>query len=203
MTLRLPGTPLTLERSGPRGGRAPVVDEGGVTLQAAPRADLFLDPAGGTAPAPDAERYLTTVVGDFVFGGYVSAGLLAAYDSGVLLGWIDERTWFKICVELDPHGVPRIVTVVTRDGRSDDANAWEIPASGAFLRIARRGSTAALHASVDGRHWDLARYFDAGFRGPTSAIGILAQSPVGEGTTATFRDMFFRNETLGDVRDGR
>lgn len=203
MTLIVPGTELALTSAGPPGAAAPTVVGTMITLSAAPRADLFCDPAGPSGPTPDAERFMTYVRGDFVFGGHVTAAFDAPYDSGVLLAWIDASTWFKVCAELDPHGVPRVVSVVTRNGRSDDANAWEIPAGGVFLRIARCGNAAALHASHDGRHWDLVRYFDPGFRGDELQIGILAQSPAGDGTTATFRDLFFRTETLTDVRDGR
>ncbi len=203
MALIVPGTALTLTPVGPRLAGPPLITGTTISLAAGPRADLFRDPAGPSGPAPDAERFVTTVRGDFQFGGHVSAEFIAPYDSGVLLAWIDENTWFKVCAELDPHGVPRVVSVVTRDGRSDDANAWEIPVSGVFLRIARRGETAALHASDDGHHWDLVRYFDPGFRSDELQIGILAQSPAGNGTTASFRDLFFRTETLQDVRDGR
>ena len=50
--------------------------------------------------------------------------------------------------------------------------------------------------------WDLVRYFDPGFTSPKVWVGILAHSPAGDGTTATFSDMFFRLETLDNVRDG-
>lgn len=195
-------TPLVLGRSGPAGGSEPKVHRHSVELTAAARADLFLDPEGTPATPPDAERFMTSVSGDFVFGGHVAAHFIAPYDSGVLLVWIDEQNWFKICSESDPHGVPRVVSVVTRNGRSDDANAWEIPREGTHLRVARRGHTAALHASTDGVRWDLVRYFDPGFTAPSVQIGILAQSPAGEGTTATFSRMFFRSERLENVRDG-
>lgn len=199
----MPGTSLSLTRIGPAGGGAPDVSGDGVVLHATAHADLFLDPAGSSTPAPDAERFMTSVSGDFVFGGHVTAGFTAPYDSGVLLVMIDEANWFKLCSELDPHGVTRVVSVVTRDGRSDDANAWQIPPTGAHLRVARCGETAALHASTDGRRWHLVRYFHPGFTSDTVEVGILAQSPAGEGTTATFHDMFFRAESLADVRDGR
>ena len=202
MRLTLPGTSLTLARTGAAGGGAPDVRGDRVIVRATARADLFLDPAGSSSPAPDAERFMTSVSGDFVFGGHVAAGFTAPYDSGVLLVAIDDTNWFKVCSELDPHGVTRVVSVVTRHGRSDDANAWQIPPTGAHLRVARCGATAALHASADGVRWDLIRYFDPGFTSPVVQVGILAQSPAGDGTTATFSDMFFRPETLANVRDG-
>lgn len=46
------------------------------------------------------------------------------------------------------------------------------------------------------------RYFHPGFSGPSVRIGVLAQSPAGEGTAARFSSMFFRHETLTDLRDG-
>lgn len=202
MEFVLPGTPLSLSRTGPAGGGAPQITPHDVVLAAAAQSDLFLDPTGSSHPAPDAERFMARVSGDFIFGGHVTAGFVAPYDSGVLLVAIDDTNWFKVCSELDPHGVTRVVTVVTRHGHSDDANAWPIPSRGTHLRVARCGAAAALHASEDGVRWHLIRYFNPGFVSSDVHIGILAQSPVGDGTTATFSDMFFRHETLGDVRDG-
>jgi uncharacterized protein len=70
-----------------------------------------------------------------------------------------------------------------------------------WLRVARIGEACALHASADGDRWDLVRHFALEAPGSLAA-GFLAQSPTGEGCTATFDDVRFAARTLADLRDG-
>jgi regulation of enolase protein 1 (concanavalin A-like superfamily) len=197
-----PGLPFPLVSEGRASGHEPRAVANGVELTAAPRADLFLDPAGFDV-APDAERFLAPVAGDFQLSARVSVDFRSTFDSGVLIGYVDESTWFKICAELDPAGVPRVVSVVTRSGASDDSNGSPLSAAGTHLRIARLGRAFALHSSDTGESWSLVRYFalDIPEDRPIK-IGILAQSPTGEGTAVRFEDVQFSTDRLQDVRDG-
>jgi regulation of enolase protein 1 (concanavalin A-like superfamily) len=197
----VPSVPFPFRSEGPSSGIAPVVEDGRVVLTAAAGADLFIHPSG-TSQRPDAERFLAEVTGDFVFSAHVTAEFSSSFDSGVLIGWIDAENWFKICSERDPVGGVDVVTVVTR-GTSDDANGWEIGPSGAYLRIARMGNVFALHSSADAVRWSLVRYFSMGETVPDMIkLGVLAQSPTGAGTTATFTDVAFEARTLAAIRDG-
>lgn len=202
VTVRLPGVPFPLVSEGRPSGHEPRALSNGVELRAAPRADLFLDP-GGFDVAPDAERFLAPVSGDFRLSARVSVDFRKTFDSGVLIGYVDESTWFKICAELDPSGVPRVVTVVTRVGVSDDSNGSPLAQAGTHLRIARLGSAFALHTSATLESWGLVRYFalDVPEDRPIK-IGILAQSPTGEGAVVRFEDAHFSTDRLQDVRDG-
>lgn len=202
-TLTVPGLPFLLEAHGTTAPAAPVVDGDTLRLTAAAGADLFLDPRGAKRPRPDAERWTAPVDGDFQLQAHVSAGFTADFDSGVLLGWFDDDTWFKICAERDPAGITRVVSVVTRDGASDDCDSWPIGETGTFLRITRLGAAFALHASDNAERWNMVRYFSPGRpAGDTVRIGFVAQSPAGAGTWATFRDVRFSRSTLREVRDG-
>lgn len=193
--------PFRLLAEGPPAPRPPEVAEGLLRLTAGPGADLFLDPRG-TASAPDAQRWVGEVSGDFQFSALTTARFTAAFDSAALLGWVDERTWFKVCAELDPEGTPRVVSVVTR-GTSDDVNSWPIDPAGVHLRISRVGQAFALHASPDAESWDMVRVFDLGVGAETPIrLGFLAQSPTGEGTEAVFSEIRFEHETLQELRDG-
>jgi hypothetical protein len=55
--------------------------------------------------------------------------------------------------ELDPSGTARVVSVVTRDGVSDDCDSRPIDTAGTCRRISRLGSAFAMHPSTDARHW--------------------------------------------------
>jgi regulation of enolase protein 1 (concanavalin A-like superfamily) len=194
--------PFSLRSEGKPAARPPHVSDGEIDLVASARSDLFLDPRG-SAEAPDVERFVANVSGNFQLSAHVRVEFKQSSDAGALLGYIDEFTWFKICAELDPVGTPRVVSVVTRNGASDDCNGWAIPTSGQFLRIARLGQAYALHASDDGVSWELVRFFALDI--PTDRaikVGLLAQSPAGDGTSAVFTDVKFNTNTLLDVRDG-
>ncbi|HEX5332240.1 MAG TPA: DUF1349 domain-containing protein [Cellulomonas sp.] len=197
-----PGVPFPLLSEGHASGHEPRAVADGVELTAAPRADLFLDP-GGFDVAPDAERFLASVSGDFQLRARVSVDFRSTFDSGVLIGYVDESTWFKICAELDPVGVPRVVSVVTRDGASDDSNGSPLSQGSAHLRISRLGRAFALHTSDTGESWNLVRYFALGIPDDRPIkIGMLAQSPTGEGTVVRFEDVQFSTDRLQNVRDG-
>ena len=92
---------------------------------------------------------------------------------------------------------------MTRDGASDDANGSPLPQGPAALRISRLGRAFALHASDAGESWNLVRYFALGIpEDRPIKIGMLAQSPTGDGTVVRFEDVRFSTDRLHDVRDG-
>ena len=93
---------------------------------------------------------------------------------------------------------PTVVSVVTR-GRSDDCNSVTLRGGEARLRAARLGEACAFHLFTGGR-WELVRHFSLG-DGPLSA-GFLAQSPTGQGCSASFEDVSFETRRLDDVRSG-
>jgi uncharacterized protein len=179
-----------------------VAEDGRLTFSAGARTDLFVDPdeSRGRAPILNAPRFLGRVDGDFVLSGRVSVDFRATYDAGVLLVWIDERTWAKLCFERSPGGEPMIVSVVTRS-TSDDCNSFVVGRSTAWLRIARLGSAYAFHASDNGLTWQFIRYFSLGPL-TDAALGFEVQSPTGVGCTATFDEIRFEGRRLADLRDG-
>jgi regulation of enolase protein 1 (concanavalin A-like superfamily) len=170
-----------------------------ITIAAGPRTDLFVDPGGGV-PVLNAPMLLGSTEGDFLLSARVSAQLRATFDAGALMLYAGEGTWAKLALERSPRAEAMIVSVVTR-GVSDDANAAVVPGDAVWLRVARIGGACALHASADGERWDLVRHF--ALDAPDGlAAGFLAQSPTGDGCTATFDDVRFAARTLGDLRDG-
>jgi regulation of enolase protein 1 (concanavalin A-like superfamily) len=109
------------------------------------------------------------------------------------------RAWAKFCLELSPQGLPMIVSVVTR-GVSDDCNAFAVNGP-VYMRIAKLEKAYAFHVSQDGSSWDLIRYFKLEDN-PNVQLGFEAQSPTGNGCTASFRDIRFEARLLKELRSG-
>lgn len=173
--------------------------DGPLSLTAGPRTDWFVDPATGEAKL-DARTFLEPVEGDFLLSARVECEFVSTFDAGVLALRHDERTWAKLCFEFSPQSEPMVVSVVTR-GLSDDANSTVVGANAVWLRVARIGRAHAFHYSTDGEYWHLVRHFALAPDGKLEA-GFLAQSPLGEGCTATFSQIRFSPETLTDIRSG-
>jgi regulation of enolase protein 1 (concanavalin A-like superfamily) len=198
--LNVPGLPFPLESSGSPACAA-VVAGGMLTLTSGPKSDLFIDPAGNEAARPDAGR-LTGLPGDqdFTFAARVTAAFTEVFDAGVLLLYLSERRWAKLCYELSPQRRPTAVTVVTH-GTSDDSNSFATAGAPLWLRVTRSGRAWAFHASEDGAYWQLLRYFSLG-ETSGARVGFLVQSPTGLGCTATFDSISFRVGAPGNLRDG-
>jgi regulation of enolase protein 1 (concanavalin A-like superfamily) len=179
---------------------------GPVAADAPGHTDFYVNPAG--ADSTDAESLLNAATllgfppaGDYQFSARVTVDFQSQYDAGVLMLWIDERTWAKFCFEFSPDAEPMVVSVVTR-GLSDDANAFVVGERSVWLRVSRIGSVYAYHASTDGKRWTLVRVFSLGNEVAEHQVGFEAQSPTGEGCTVTFDDIRFTRQSLKDLRDG-
>jgi uncharacterized protein len=203
--LNVPALPFTLS---PSPGDLWTVDEATatVTATAAAHSDIFIDP--GTAHQLNAESMLNAATllgvppdGDFQFSARVTVEFAATYDAGVLLLWIDDRHWGKLCFEYSPDGDPMIVSVVAR-GVADDANAFVVDGRTVWLRVSRIDDAFAYHASLDGRTWRMIRFFALGSASEPVSIGFEAQSPTGDGCVVTFDDIRFTQERLSELRDG-
>ena len=175
--LHLPGVPFPFASSGTPACQA-TTDSGTLTLVSGAKSDLFIDPAGDEAARPDAGRW-TGLPGDddFTFAARVTVGFASVFDAGVLLLYLSERRWAKLCYEFSPQRKPTAVTVVTH-GTSDDSNSFETAGGPLWLRITRSGRIWAFHASEDGAYWKLLRYFTLG-EASGARVGFLAQSPAG------------------------
>jgi uncharacterized protein len=198
--LVLPALPFPLQPSGNPSCEA-VVSDGVLTLTSGAKSDLFIDPAGEEGARPDAGR-LTGLPGDrdFTFSARVTVQFGNVFDAGVLLLYLSERRWAKLCYEFSPQRRATVVTVVTR-GTSDDGNSFETAGGPIWLRITRAGRAWAFHASEDGARWRLVRYFTLG-EASGARVGFLAQSPNGPSCTAVFDNIAYGPGAPADLRDG-
>jgi uncharacterized protein len=182
------------------------VREARLATVAAPHSDIFVDPGG--AGQVNAETLLNAATllgdvpeGDFQFRTQVSVEFASTFDAGVLLLWLDERHWAKLCFEFSPDREPWVVSVVNRDV-ADDANAFVVEGGSMWLRISRLDQVYAFHASLDGQRWRLIRAFVLSAPGTSTRLGFEAQSPTGDGCAVTFQGIAFEQRRLTDLRDG-
>lgn len=165
--------------------------------------DLFTDPGGasGAATMNNSPRLLFhPPAGDFILSARIAVEFAAKFDAGVLVLYANEKRWAKLCFEFSPQGQPMVVSVLNRDV-SDDCNSTAVNGNQTYLRIARIGNAFAFHTSQDGQMWNFVRYFTFD-QADNLAAGFSAQSPTGEGCSATFEEIRYEARTLGDLRSG-
>ncbi len=171
-----------------------------LTIEAAARTDWFLAPGDDATTTMNTGALVGDVDGDYSLSARVAVEFAARFDAGALVVYARPDSWAKLAFEYSPAGEPMIVSVVTR-GRSDDANSFVVDGRSVWLRISRLGSAYAFHASTDGAYWQLVRHFTLGDDAP-AAVGFEAQSPLGEGCSATFDQIVFAPGRLRDIRGG-
>jgi regulation of enolase protein 1 (concanavalin A-like superfamily) len=171
-----------------------------LTIHAGPMTDWFSDPAGAQ-PKDDAPIALFTLTDhEFTLSASVQVAFAATFDAGALVVRARDDLWAKLCFEYSPQGQPMVVSVVTR-GVSDDCNSAQLDGDSVFLRITRRDLIFAFHYSLDGRLWQLVRYFTLGDATRLSA-GFSAQSPTGSGCGAVFSQIRYTPTAVADLRSG-
>jgi len=178
---------------------------GRVSVIALPHSDLCVAPGESAINSITNLNAVTLLgeapAGDFQLTAQVGVDFISAFDAGVLLLWLNERYWAKLCFEYSPGGEPMIVSVVNREV-ADDANSFIVDGRLVWLRVSRIDDVYAYHASTDGVIWQLVRVFVLALEGVSPSIGLEAQSPTGEECSVTFTELSFTFTRLADIRDG-
>jgi regulation of enolase protein 1 (concanavalin A-like superfamily) len=175
------------------------LEPSGIEINAGGATDWFIDP-GGAAPVLNAPALVGLPGGDFLLSSRVAVEFASTFDAGALVLYGNQHVWAKLCFELSPAREPMVVSVVTRE-LSDDCNSTIVDADHVWLRVSRIGSAFAFHSSSDGAGWNLVRHFALP---PTDEllVGFEAQSPLGEGCTASFTEVSYVEQRLSDLRSG-
>jgi len=172
---------------------------GGLRVTVPRRVDYFQDPAG-TTRADSAPYLWLPVEGDFVAQACVRPSFAANYDAGALMVRQDATHWAKLCFEATDLGTHAVVSVVT-DGISDDANGVDLDVPQVWLQIVRKGDLFAMHYALDGKNWRMVRYFGLALP-PVVEVGLVAQCPVGPGTTVDLLALRLFARSVENMRAG-
>lgn len=178
------------------------VTGGKLTLISAAKRDNFRDPNGklssNTAPVLLAEVDNTK---PFTLTAKVTPTFLETYDAGALYVWVRDDLWLKMAMERDERRRTRMVTVRTT-GTSDDNNHDVVAASSVHMKISSDTRTVGFYYSLDRQSWQLIRLFKNDY--PEKIwLGVSAQSPLGNGTSATFEELSLTPTSIADFRMGQ
>jgi uncharacterized protein len=157
--------------------------ETGVVIMAPPSSDFFCDPALVNVKHSAPFLY-KEFQGDFQVTTRTSVDMVALYDASCLMVRLDTENWAKLCFEFD-GSTASIVSVVTKNGISDDCNHYSIDSRDISLRMTKSGKVTSMFFSQDDVHWKLVWYFGFEIQNQFQ-LGIVAQSPIGSGTQARF-----------------
>jgi regulation of enolase protein 1 (concanavalin A-like superfamily) len=172
-----------------------------LSITAGAKTDWFVEPSGSDWVASNAPAAMFTPPNEnFLLSAKVTVEFASTFDAGVLLLYERDDLWTKLCFEYSPQKQPMIVSVVTR-GVSDDCNSTVINGNTVHLRVARMGDAFGLHYSLDGKYWNMVRYFTLG-KLENLQVGFEAQSPMGEGCNVMFSEIAYRADLLKDMRTG-
>jgi uncharacterized protein len=195
----LPGITFTRSLNGAAANAR--VEGGTLTLRSDAKRDYFREP-DGTASYHNAPILLATVDNrqPFTLTAKITPTFLKTYDAGTLYIYVKDDLWLKMAMEMDERNKTRMVTVRTI-GTSDDNNHDVITAKGVYMKISSDTKTVAFYYSLDKKTWQLMRLFKNEY--PASIwLGVSAQSPLGEGTSAVFEELSLTKRSVSDFRLG-
>jgi uncharacterized protein len=177
-----------------------VDEEGGLTIRAGEKTDLFVNPENGESSDAAPAALFLPPDGSFTLSACVNVAFASAFDAGVLHVRAAEDRWAKLCFEYSPQGESMVVSVVTR-GLSDDCNSVVVGGQSVYLRVAQGEAATAFHYSRDGKKWSFVRFFSLGSK-EGLRVGFSSQSPTGAGCRAEFSEIRYRPGIPRDLRGG-
>lgn len=174
-------------------------EDGRITIHAGAKSDFVVSAKNGKVNASAAFLY-QKVKGDFVLHAKVSQSFLSTYDAPALMAMESDTLWAKACFEYTDLNTRAVVSVMT-DGTSDDCNGVETEQDHIWLQLCRQDQIFAVHYSMDGKKWRMHRILRQEMK-EELMVGLVAQSPLGEGGDFVFEDVSLKLERKEDIRGG-
>lgn len=179
-----------------------VVEGNKLVLKSNAKSDHFNEPDGkqlnSTAPI-----LLTRIdnTKPFTFTAKVTPTFTDTYDAGAMYIYMNPKWWFKFAFERDERKKTRMVTVRTIE-TSDDNNHDVIDNPSVYMKISSDVEAIGFYYSLDEENWQLVRLFKNDY--PAEIwLGLSSQSPIGNGTSATFEACSLTQSSIKDFRMGK
>lgn len=170
--------------------------EKGLEVFAPHESDYFIDEEGPSVRL-SAPFLFKNIEGDFSLTTRIDIEMLSMFDSGCIMLMSDKENWAKLCYE-NWLNEPSIVSVVTKMF-SDDCPSLRIGRVKPYLRVLRSGNCFGFHYSIDGDRWTIIRYFNMNIP-KNIKVGVVAQSPVGNGCTVIFEFFDLEQKTIKSAK---
>ncbi|MNJ49422.1 hypothetical protein D3C77_446500 [compost metagenome] len=171
-----------------------------IQITAPGRTDYFINPESGDVKN-NAPFLYADIQGDFVLRAKVRHDFISKFDGAALFIMDRDDRWAKLCYEYTDLDTYAVVSVVT-NGVSDDANGQNLTEKSVWLQIGRKGDAFAMHYSTDGSYYQMVRVFQLK-ASDTLKVGIVSQSPTGEGLVSDFSDIQLERVTMDNIRAGK
>lgn len=149
----------------------------------------------------NAPFFYTEVSGDFVMKAKVELEFKDVYDSATLMVMQDLKLWAKLCFEYTEFDTHAAVSVVTNEF-SDDANGNNVEGNEMWLQVTRVGQSFAFHYSIDGKRYDMVRYFYLPVEDKIK-VGFVPQAPSGNGGERIYSEFSLESKTVNNIRMGQ
>jgi regulation of enolase protein 1 (concanavalin A-like superfamily) len=177
------------------------VEDGKLVLKSEAKCDNFNDPDGklsnNTAPVLLSRVDNTK---PFTLSAKVTPTFLETYDAGTMYVYFNEKFWLKFAFERDERMRTRIVSVRTIE-TSDDNNHDVVDSTSVYMKISSDTKTIGYYYSLDKENWQLVRLYRNDY--PAEIwVGVSTQSPLGNGTYATFEECSLTGSSIKDFRMG-
>jgi regulation of enolase protein 1 (concanavalin A-like superfamily) len=176
-----------------------VLSDDSLSITASKKTDLYNNAESGERVAT-APMLLFPADEAFVLTAAVAVDFKQEYDGGFLVVYLDPDHWVKLLFEKSHYGPPSVCSGVTKVGTDDSVHA-DVPGNEVFLRVTRAKDVFGLYQSLDGKKWSYIRYFRFPAKGPLK-VGLAAQSPAGEQSTAVFSKIRYAPRKVGDFWTG-
>lgn len=165
-----------------------------------PRSDFYCA-SDGSRSGHGAGFLYARVTGDFVARVRVRPDLSDTWNAAGVMAYVDGGNWARLGFERTDGGRAAVVSVVTRDGASDDANGPFREEEGLWLQLLRRGCVFSMHWSPDGESFERVRLFrlNAPFM---LSLGLIAQCPCAQSARHRFDYLSVAERTPADLRAG-
>ncbi|MBN2069028.1 MAG: DUF1349 domain-containing protein [Opitutales bacterium] len=162
-----------------------------LAITAGPQTNMFYAPHGNFRVS-NMPKLLFRPSNDFTLQAKAHAKHKSKWEAAMLVVYIDEDYWAKLCFENQEPGIQRMVSVVTNQ-ISDDAYSDIVNGSDVYMRVTKKGQEIQFSYSNDGENWVGIRYFRLNSDKPLS-VGFSSQSPIGQGLTSFFSDIKYTED---------